>query len=70
MKQIDEGPAKEKSRALAVIQDDGGFNWNKYIPNEGSTFLAAVTLNREREITHLKMSKIEEIWMEARDAER
>ncbi|KAF5785945.1 putative transcription factor interactor and regulator CCHC(Zn) family [Helianthus annuus] len=30
MKQIEEGHAKEKSRALAVIHDDEGFNWNKY----------------------------------------
>ncbi|MFS7989108.1 hypothetical protein Hanom_Chr11g01042841 [Helianthus anomalus] len=42
MKQIDEGPAKEKSRSLAVIQDDKGFNWNKYIPNEGSVLVAEI----------------------------
>ncbi|MFS8002869.1 hypothetical protein Hanom_Chr13g01207161 [Helianthus anomalus] len=56
--------------ALAVIQDDEGFNWNKHIPNEGSTLVEAVTFNRDRGITRIKMNKIEEIWMEARDAKR
>ncbi|KAJ0696611.1 hypothetical protein HanLR1_Chr10g0359191 [Helianthus annuus] len=34
MRQIEENPVKEKSRALAVIQDDEGFNWNDFIPDE------------------------------------
>ncbi|MFS7957346.1 putative transcription factor interactor and regulator CCHC(Zn) family [Helianthus anomalus] len=33
-KQIGEGSSKEKKQALVVIQDDEGFNWNKYIPKE------------------------------------
>ncbi|MFS7919141.1 hypothetical protein Hanom_Chr03g00209331 [Helianthus anomalus] len=33
MKQIEDIP-KDKSRALAVIQDDEGFNWNNFLPEE------------------------------------
>ncbi|MFS7978189.1 hypothetical protein Hanom_Chr10g00912651 [Helianthus anomalus] len=33
MKQIEDNP-KEKSTALAVIQDDEAFNWNNFIPEE------------------------------------
>ncbi|MFS8019328.1 hypothetical protein Hanom_Chr15g01402511 [Helianthus anomalus] len=55
MRQIEDNPVKEKSRALAVIQDDEGFNWNDFISDEdqiGSAFMAEVTpltFNRERE---------------------
>ncbi|MFS7967800.1 hypothetical protein Hanom_Chr09g00790001 [Helianthus anomalus] len=64
MRQIEDNPVKEKSRALAVIQDDEGFNWNDYIPGEDkieSTFMAEVTpvtFNRDRGIAHIRMNRI------------
>ncbi|MFS7910313.1 hypothetical protein Hanom_Chr02g00104761 [Helianthus anomalus] len=45
MKQIENNPLKEKSRALAVIQDDEGFNWNDFLQDEdhiGSALVAEV----------------------------
>ncbi|KAJ0832155.1 putative transcription factor interactor and regulator CCHC(Zn) family [Helianthus annuus] len=42
MKQVEENP-KEKSRALAVIQDDEGFDWSEFLPDEdavGFAFMA------------------------------
>ncbi|KAJ0524927.1 putative transcription factor interactor and regulator CCHC(Zn) family [Helianthus annuus] len=36
LKQISEGLSKEKSRALVTIHDDEGFNWGKYINDDGS----------------------------------
>ncbi|MFS7978570.1 hypothetical protein Hanom_Chr10g00917001 [Helianthus anomalus] len=57
MKQIEETP-KEKSRALAVIQDDEGFYWSEFLPEEdaaGYAFMATTesttsesTYTRER----------------------
>ncbi|XP_022019397.1 uncharacterized protein LOC110919440 [Helianthus annuus] len=44
MKQIEETP-KEKSRALAVIHDDKGFDWSEFLPKEdaeGYAFMAKV----------------------------
>ncbi|MFS7997577.1 hypothetical protein Hanom_Chr12g01143371 [Helianthus anomalus] len=55
MKQIEDNPGKEKSRALAVIQDDEGFNRNDFLHDEdyiGSAFMAEVelvTLTKDRE---------------------
>ncbi|KAM0037342.1 putative transcription factor interactor and regulator CCHC(Zn) family [Helianthus debilis subsp. tardiflorus] len=40
--QIEEGPSKEKKQALVVIQEDEGFNWNKYISKEGYALVAEV----------------------------
>ncbi|KAJ0867548.1 putative transcription factor interactor and regulator CCHC(Zn) family [Helianthus annuus] len=71
MRQIEDNPMKENSRALAVIQDDEGFNWNDFIPDEdqiGYAFMAEVTpvtFNKEREIAHLKMNKIYQAYKEA-----
>ncbi|KAJ0441796.1 putative transcription factor interactor and regulator CCHC(Zn) family [Helianthus annuus] len=64
MRQIEDNPVKEKSRALAVIQDDEGLNWNDFIPDDeqiGSAFVAdiqPVTFNRERQIAHVRMNII------------
>ncbi|MFS7915093.1 putative transcription factor interactor and regulator CCHC(Zn) family [Helianthus anomalus] len=44
MKQIEEAP-KEKSRALAVIHDDEGFDWSDFLPEDdavGYAFMAKV----------------------------
>ncbi|MFS8019954.1 hypothetical protein Hanom_Chr15g01409921 [Helianthus anomalus] len=34
MKQIENNSEKEKSRACVVIQDDEGFNWSEFLPEE------------------------------------
>ncbi|XP_021984602.1 uncharacterized protein LOC110880296 [Helianthus annuus] len=73
---IEENSVKQKSRALAVIQDDEGFNWNDYIPDEeqiGSAFvddISPVTFNREREIAHVRMNIIHRAYKEAVKAKR
>ncbi|MFS8003375.1 hypothetical protein Hanom_Chr13g01213241 [Helianthus anomalus] len=44
MKQIEETP-KEKSRALAMIQDDEGFDWSEFLPEDdavGFAFMAQI----------------------------
>ncbi|KAM0044393.1 putative transcription factor interactor and regulator CCHC(Zn) family [Helianthus debilis subsp. tardiflorus] len=70
MKQIEDN-LKEKSRALAVIQDDEGFNWSEFIPEEDAVsyaFMAQVetpptatpnsTYNRERNLASIKKKRI------------
>ncbi|MFS7961547.1 hypothetical protein Hanom_Chr08g00716411 [Helianthus anomalus] len=55
MKQIEETP-KEKSRALAVIQDDEGFDWSEFFPHEdavGFTFMET-TEQTEKETTYIR----------------
>ncbi|MFS7911142.1 hypothetical protein Hanom_Chr02g00114551 [Helianthus anomalus] len=77
MKQIEEAPVKEKTRALAVIHDDDErFNWNDYIPDEdqqGLAFVATTTLvtfNRERDIAHVRMNRIYRAYKEAKKEKR
>ncbi|KAM0027770.1 putative transcription factor interactor and regulator CCHC(Zn) family [Helianthus debilis subsp. tardiflorus] len=44
MKQLEENP-KEKSRALVVIQDDEGFDWSEFLPEDddvGFAFIAKI----------------------------
>ncbi|MFS7966366.1 putative transcription factor interactor and regulator CCHC(Zn) family [Helianthus anomalus] len=38
-KQIGEGSSKERKQALITVQEDEGFNWNKYIPKEKVVWL-------------------------------
>ncbi|MFS7929766.1 hypothetical protein Hanom_Chr04g00336341 [Helianthus anomalus] len=62
MKQIEETP-NEKSRALAVIQDDEGFDWSEFFPEDdvvGFAFMAKVepykdTRTEEQKYTYRKM---------------
>ncbi|MFS8022469.1 hypothetical protein Hanom_Chr16g01439801 [Helianthus anomalus] len=52
MKQIEENP-KEKSRALAVIHDDEGFDWSDLLPEEdavGYSFMAKIVPSRIPEL--------------------
>ncbi|KAF5801702.1 putative transcription factor interactor and regulator CCHC(Zn) family [Helianthus annuus] len=76
MRQIEDNLVKEKSRALAVIQDDEGFNWNDFIPDDdqiGSAFVVdvkQVTFNREREIAHVRMNRIHRAYKEVVKAKR
>ncbi|MFS8024012.1 hypothetical protein Hanom_Chr16g01458281 [Helianthus anomalus] len=65
MKQIEDNPRKEKSRALAVIQDDEGLKWNDFLPEEdfvGSAFMAHVepepVYNRERPLAHRQLKEV------------
>ncbi|KAJ0734988.1 putative transcription factor interactor and regulator CCHC(Zn) family [Helianthus annuus] len=78
MKQIEDNP-KEKSRALAVIQDDEGFNWGDFLPEEdavGYAFMAQVetpptsTYNRERSLASIKKKRIYNSYKEAKKAKR
>ncbi|KAJ0728253.1 putative transcription factor interactor and regulator CCHC(Zn) family [Helianthus annuus] len=79
MKQIEETP-KEKSRALAVIQDDEGFDWNEFLPKEdavGYAFMAHIeppgppsTYNRERCLAQRQKKKIYDAYKEAEKAKR
>ncbi|KAJ0715074.1 putative transcription factor interactor and regulator CCHC(Zn) family [Helianthus annuus] len=76
MKQIEDN-LKEKSRALAVIQDDEGFNWRDFLPDEnvvGYAFMAEVeptsTYNRERSLAQVKMKRIYNAYKEAKKAKR
>ncbi|KAJ0679289.1 putative transcription factor interactor and regulator CCHC(Zn) family [Helianthus annuus] len=34
LKQIEDNPEKEKSRACVVIQDDEGFDWSEFLPED------------------------------------
>ncbi|KAJ0750152.1 putative transcription factor interactor and regulator CCHC(Zn) family [Helianthus annuus] len=77
LKQIEDNQGKEKWRALAVIQDEEGFNWNDFLPEEdfvGSAFMAQVepepAYHRERQLAHLQMKRIREAYKEAVKAKR
>ncbi|MFS7919015.1 hypothetical protein Hanom_Chr03g00207951 [Helianthus anomalus] len=73
MKQIEDNLGKEKSKALEVIQDNEGFNWNDFHPEEdyiGSAFMAQVEpgpvkFHSEREVAHFRMKRIREAYKEA-----
>ncbi|KAJ0786545.1 putative transcription factor interactor and regulator CCHC(Zn) family [Helianthus annuus] len=79
MKQIEETP-KEKSRALAVIQDDEGFDWSDFLPEDdvvGFAFTATTEQTQEektyirRKMLALHMKdKIYVAWKEAKIARR
>ncbi|MFS8002952.1 hypothetical protein Hanom_Chr13g01208121 [Helianthus anomalus] len=79
MKQIEDN-LKEKSRALAVIQDDEGFDWSEFLPEEdlvGYAFMShieplapASTYNRERSLAQIKKKKIYLAYKEAKKAKR
>ncbi|KAL9996914.1 putative transcription factor interactor and regulator CCHC(Zn) family [Helianthus debilis subsp. tardiflorus] len=78
-KQIEE-TLKEKSRALAVIQDDEGFDWSEFLPEEdavGYAFKATTqpaapesTYNRERALAQRQKKKIYDAYKEAKKAKR
>ncbi|MFS7936011.1 hypothetical protein Hanom_Chr05g00410381 [Helianthus anomalus] len=51
--------------------EDEGFNWSKYIPDEGpSAFIAKWVYNREEEIARKKLGDIEMIYIDAVDYNR
>ncbi|MFS8019437.1 putative transcription factor interactor and regulator CCHC(Zn) family [Helianthus anomalus] len=84
MKQIEETP-KEKSRALAVIQDDEGFDWSEFLPEDdavGFAFAFMAQIEQRTQQTeeqkynyqklialHMK-DKIYAAWKEAKRANR
>ncbi|MFS7948273.1 hypothetical protein Hanom_Chr06g00558011 [Helianthus anomalus] len=57
-KQIGEGSSKEKKQALVVIQDDEGFNWNKYIPEEKMALVSDVGPTREESHATMRLSAV------------
>ncbi|XP_022024576.1 paramyosin-like [Helianthus annuus] len=83
MKQIEENP-KEKSRALAVIHDDEGFDWSELLPEEDAVGYAFMTKiipfkdTRTEEVKYVngKMlaqcmkDKIYRTWKEAKSTKR
>ncbi|MFS7929714.1 hypothetical protein Hanom_Chr04g00335781 [Helianthus anomalus] len=50
MKQIEE-TQKEKSRALVVIQDDEGFDWGDFFPDEDAVGFALMELQQSQRTT-------------------
>ncbi|MFS7936581.1 hypothetical protein Hanom_Chr05g00417241 [Helianthus anomalus] len=79
MKQIEDNP-KEKSRALAVIQDDEGFNKSEFLPEEDAinyAFMAHIeppappsTYNQERNLAQIKKKNIYLAYKEAKKVKR
>ncbi|MFS8002904.1 hypothetical protein Hanom_Chr13g01207551 [Helianthus anomalus] len=83
MKQIEETPT-EKSRALAVIHDDEGFDWSEFLPEDdvvGYAFIAKVepykdTRTEQQKYTYRKLvaQTMKDInyraWKEAKMANR
>ncbi|XP_022020137.1 uncharacterized protein LOC110920219 [Helianthus annuus] len=83
MKQLENAP-KEKSRALAVIHHDEGFDWSDLLPEEdavGYAFMAKIvpfkdTRTEEEKYSYRKMiaqnmkDKIYRTWKEAKSAKR
>ncbi|KAJ0570307.1 putative transcription factor interactor and regulator CCHC(Zn) family [Helianthus annuus] len=69
-KQIGEGSLKEMKQALITIQEDEGFNWNKYIPKEKFALVPETIPSREERHARMRLSDVYEIFMEARRANR
>ncbi|KAF5818555.1 putative transcription factor interactor and regulator CCHC(Zn) family [Helianthus annuus] len=82
MKQIEETP-KEKSRALAVIQDDEGFDWSEFLPEDDAVGFALMAqlppkkaqieeeiYNYRKLLAQTMKSKIYNTWKEAKKAKR
>ncbi|MFS7968642.1 hypothetical protein Hanom_Chr09g00800001 [Helianthus anomalus] len=57
-KQISEGSSKERKQAMVVIQEDEGFNWNKYIPKEKMALVAKVGPTREEHHAQMRLSEV------------
>ncbi|MFS7946192.1 hypothetical protein Hanom_Chr06g00533101 [Helianthus anomalus] len=53
---------KDKSRALVVTQEDEGFDWNKYIPNDGVALVAEIVEKQEK----VNMEEVIAGWRKAR----
>ncbi|MFS7996713.1 hypothetical protein Hanom_Chr12g01133051 [Helianthus anomalus] len=69
-KQIDKGPSKERKQALFTIQEDGGFNWNKYIPKEKLALVAETRPSRDERHARMWLSDVFEIFIESKRANR
>ncbi|MFS8023583.1 hypothetical protein Hanom_Chr16g01453131 [Helianthus anomalus] len=68
--QIDDGSTKEKNHALVETQEDEGFNWNKYIPNDGVVLVAEVKQTQEERLASLDEWRIIRIFCDAQNANR
>ncbi|MFS8006774.1 hypothetical protein Hanom_Chr14g01253111 [Helianthus anomalus] len=60
----------KRKQALVVTQEDEGFNWNKYIPNEGSALVAEIRWSREQHKAHERLNEVCTTFREAKHAER
>ncbi|KAM0041011.1 putative transcription factor interactor and regulator CCHC(Zn) family [Helianthus debilis subsp. tardiflorus] len=82
MKQLEDTP-KEKSRALAIIHDDKGFDWSELLPEEDAVgyafvskiipFMDNITEQEKyvnRKMQHFKMTRIYNTYKEAKRAKR
>ncbi|XP_022019036.1 101 kDa malaria antigen-like [Helianthus annuus] len=74
-KQIGEGSSKEKSRAMVVIQEDEGYDWSQFLPEEDyveSAFVAEVVQDKlwQRDSARYEIRKLNEPFKEARKAKR
>ncbi|KAJ0604016.1 putative transcription factor interactor and regulator CCHC(Zn) family [Helianthus annuus] len=64
-KPIEEGSSKERKQAYVTIQNDEGFNWNKYILKKKLALVAETRPSREERHARMELSKVHEIFMEA-----
>ncbi|MFS7963228.1 putative transcription factor interactor and regulator CCHC(Zn) family [Helianthus anomalus] len=79
-KPIEEGSSKEKKQAMVTtqddnkwgIQDDEGFNWNKYIKEDGELKALVAEFKQSREEKHARayLSNVYDAFKEARQANR
>ncbi|MFS7905237.1 putative transcription factor interactor and regulator CCHC(Zn) family [Helianthus anomalus] len=69
-KQISKGSSKERRQALAVIQDDEGFKWNKYIPREKHVLVVAVDNSWQRHFARERINELYDPFDEAKEAKR
>ncbi|KAJ0832151.1 putative transcription factor interactor and regulator CCHC(Zn) family [Helianthus annuus] len=67
-KLIDEGSSKDRKQAMVVIQDDEGFNWNKYIPKEKHALVAEFRQSREEHHARMCLSDVYAAAIEAKQA--
>ncbi|KAJ0549600.1 putative transcription factor interactor and regulator CCHC(Zn) family [Helianthus annuus] len=69
-KQIDEGPSKERKQGLFTIQEDEGFNWNKYIPKEKLAMVAEFKQSREECHVQMYLSEVYKAFIKAKRENR
>ncbi|MFS7912606.1 putative transcription factor interactor and regulator CCHC(Zn) family [Helianthus anomalus] len=69
-KQIGEGPSKERSRAMVVIQEGEGYDWSQVLPKEdyvGSAFVVKVVQDKrwQRDSARYEIRKLSAPFKEA-----
>ncbi|KAJ0789490.1 putative transcription factor interactor and regulator CCHC(Zn) family [Helianthus annuus] len=71
-KQTGESSSKIRQQATAVIHEDGGFNWSKYISREGHALVAEVEVDKrwQRDFARHEIEKLYVPFKEAHRANR